>query len=99
MTPAQIQRARASEERAHRFSEARHLMAFGIHPDDLCDRLGVTRQAFEIQARRWGARDIYEYVRQPREARYSGTCVDCDETIAPRAKRCRPCFERSRVAA
>ena len=56
----------ACQRREERFEDARHLIAGGVHPDWIPARLGCTREALAIQARRHKALDIYEWAKPQR---------------------------------
>lgn len=77
--------------REARFEDARDLIAWGVHPDEVARRVGCTRQALEVQARRHGARDIEEYVRVPRRQRATKSCPDCGTEILRASTRCADC--------
>lgn len=97
LTESRIDSARRAREA--RFEDARDLMSWGVHPDEIARRLGCTRSALEMQARRHGAPDIYEWVRVPREHRPPRRSCDCGELVSHRATRCRSCYDRDRGAA
>lgn len=78
--------------REERFEDARDLIAGGVHPDWIPARLGCTREALAIQARRHEARDIYEWARTPStSADKSKPCPDCGADINYRSTRCVDC--------
>ena len=78
----------AERRRQERFEDARDLMAGGVHPDWIPARLGCTRDALAIQARRYGAPDIYEWAKS---AERTKPCPDCGRDIRKASTRCTDC--------
>ena len=78
----------AERRRQERFEDARDLMAGGVHPDWIPARLGCTRDALAIQARRHGAPDIYEWAKP---AERTKPCPDCGCDIRKASTRCTDC--------
>lgn len=60
---AQRQADIARRRREERFEDVRWLMRSGTHPDDIAQRVGVSRDSLERQAHRWDAPDIAAYMR------------------------------------
>lgn len=60
--PGELASRKRRQQRTDRFEEARFLMAYGTHPDEIAARLGTTRRALQRQTDRWGAHDIRQYV-------------------------------------
>lgn len=87
-TERRIQQAR--EEREYRFSETRHLMKFGVHPERIADGFGITTASLHRQAERWGADDIATYIGRPHRPTAWGEC-DCGNRKARKARQCIDC--------
>ena len=80
------------QRREERFEDARHLIAGGVHPDWIPARLGCTREALAIQARRHKELDIYEWAKPQRvSTEKSKPCPDCGADINARSTRCVDC--------
>ena len=89
---SRAQAAKAAEDRAYKFTEARHLMRFGVHPETLARQLDTSVSALERLAERWHEDKIAAYMRSAREK----PCPTCGETINQASSECRACAVRRR---
>lgn len=77
----------AALRRQERFEEARHLMGFGISPEEIARQLGTTVAGLTRTAERHKAMDIASYMR-PVARR---VCPQCGGPRGPRSKVCWHC--------
>lgn len=62
--PTERRMEAARRRREERFEDARDMISWRVHPEEIARRLGVTVEGLERQAQRWGAHDIAVYMQR-----------------------------------